>query len=75
MTKHDDSTPADAITAKALASELGVTPRVLRRILRSMTDDRAGKGGTWALTPEVADAIRTRIEQGPRRTTTPTLKD
>lgn len=64
----------DAITPKALASELGITPKALRRILRSLTDDRAGKGGVWKLDDATADAIRTKVAEGVRRSTTPTLK-
>jgi len=75
MTKANDSTTTpDAITPKALASELGISPKALRRVLRSMTDDRAGKGGTWKLDDATADAIRARIAEGVRRSTTPTLK-
>ena len=64
----------DLITPKALASELGITPKALRRILRSMTDDRAGKGGAWKLDKATCDAIRTKVAEGVRTSTTPTLK-
>lgn len=62
------------ITPKNLAAELNITPKRLRQVLRSMTDDRAGKGGVWDLTPEIADAVRAKIKNGVRRSTTPTLK-
>ena len=63
-----------AITPKALANELGITPKALRRILRSMTDDRAGKGGVWKLDDATCDAIRSKVAEGVRRATTPTLR-
>ena len=72
MTAKNDSTE---LTPKELASELGISPKALRRILRSMTDDRAGKGGNWKLDATTCDAIRTRIAEGIRRSTTPTLKN
>lgn len=62
-------------TPKALANELGISPKALRRILRSMTDDRAGKGGVWKLDEATCDAIRTKVAEGVRRATTPTLND
>ena len=65
----------EIMTPKALANELGISPKALRRVLRSMTDDRAGKGGIWKLDAATADAIRDRIADGIRRSTTPTLKD
>jgi len=74
MTKANDTTPAEGMTPKALASELGISPKALRRVLRSMTDDRAGKGGVWVLDDATCEAIRTRIAEGVRRSTTPTLK-
>ena len=77
MTKTSASITTDAplaITPKALANELGITPKALRRLLRSMTDDRAGKGGSWKLDNTTADALRTRIADGVRSSTTPTLK-
>lgn len=69
-------TDAPAITTpKALASELGITPKALRRILRTMTDDRAGKGGVWKLDAVTVAAITAKVEGGVRTATTPTLKD
>ena len=72
--KNTTPAPAPEMTPKALAAELAISPKALRRILRSMTDDRAGKGGTWKLDDATCDAIRTRIAEGVRRSTTPTLK-
>lgn len=63
----------DPITPKALATELGISPKALRRILRSMTDDRAGKGGVWKLDSATCEAIRAKVADGVRRSTTPTI--
>ena len=61
-------------TPKALASQLGITPKRLRAILRSMTDDRAGKGGVWKLDKATCDAIAAKVADGVRNSTTPTIK-
>ena len=63
------------ITPAMIAEELGVTPKRLRQVLRQMTDDRAGKGGVWDITPEIANALRVKIKNGVRKSTTPTLKN
>jgi len=60
----------EVMTPKALAAKIGVTPKALRRVLRSMTDDRAGKGGNWKLTQGVCDAIEAKFAEGVRRSTT-----
>lgn len=67
-------TPTEEIlTPKALAAELNITPKALRRVLRSMTDDRAGKGGVWKLDAAACDAIRSKVADGVRNATTPTI--
>lgn len=64
--KGDQMSESANITPKEIADEMGVSDKRVRSILRSMTSDRAGRGNSWALTPEIADAIRAEITQ--RRT-------
>lgn len=45
-------------TPTELAKELGTDPKTFRRFLRSLTTDRAGKGGRWNIEAAEADAIR-----------------
>lgn len=69
-----NASPAEGtITPKELASELGVSPKNLRRFMRSILDDRAGSGNRYALTPEVADFIRTKHAEGNRKVITPSV--
>lgn len=44
-------TPAD------IAAEIGITPKECRKYLRSLTKDRAGKGGRWVISPETAEKL------------------
>lgn len=62
------------ISPKDLAAELNVSPKTVRRVLRKLTDDRAGRGGNWDLTAEACDAIANALNSGTRRTVRPTLK-
>lgn len=48
---------AGHITPSDLAKRCNTDPKTMRRFMRSLTDERANKGGRWALTPEVADAL------------------
>ena len=76
MTAKKNSTPTpDAMTAKELAAELNVDPKVFRRFLRSRTDDRAGKGGRWIFDADAADAIRESWANRATKGTTPTLTE
>lgn len=63
-------------TPKDLAVELGITPKDFRRWLRTQTDDRAGRGGTWSIDEEtrilLLDAYRAKGPKGKK--TTPVLK-
>lgn len=45
------------ITPSDLAKRCNTDPKTMRRFMRSLTDERANKGGRWAITPDVADAI------------------
>jgi hypothetical protein len=78
------STPAPApepeaevtlTTPKALASELGTDPKTFRRFLRSVTDDRAGKGGRWGFTADQVDELKARWAARAEKATQPTIDD
>lgn len=58
------------VTAPEMARVLGMNAKSFRRRLRSMTDDRAGKGGEWRVTPEFAVEVARRIRTGNGRTVT-----
>lgn len=49
------------VTAPTIAAALGMNAKSVRRRIRSMTDDRAGKGGEWRFDPEFAAEIANRI--------------
>lgn len=55
----DEVEAPTTITAKALATDLGVEAKAFRRWLRRYTSNRAGKGGRWTFTTEEAEAIKT----------------
>lgn len=71
---------AEYITPKEIADEIGVSDKRVRSVLRSMTSDRAGRGNSWALTPEIADAVRAEFARrsvnpnGGGKRVTPTLR-
>lgn len=48
------------MTPTELADHLQVTPKEVRKFLRSITPDRAGKGGRWVLDIQDLDAITAR---------------
>lgn len=47
----------ETLSAKEVASRCGITPKDFRRWLRTKTDQRAGRGGRWAFSPETADEL------------------
>jgi len=51
----------NAITPKDLADLLGTDPKTVRKFLRSMTPERAGKGGRWVIPAEMVPALETRF--------------
>lgn len=56
------------LTPKDIAKEFGIDPKRVRRVMRNLTDERAGHGGTWDLDSEsefVAE-LRTRLSVGGR---------
>lgn len=52
----------EMITPKDLATRCNTDPKTMRRFMRSLTDERANKGGRWVITPDVADEIVRRFE-------------
>lgn len=44
-------------SAKEVAAELGLDPKSFRRWLRSITEDRANKGGRWVFSAETKDEL------------------
>ena len=62
---NDDTTTddtAETMTPKELANELGTDPKTVRKFLRSLSSERPGKGGRWAISTADLDAIKTRFE-------------
>lgn len=44
-------------TPSDLAAEIGISPKECRKFLRSITKDRAGKGGRWSIDGRTFDAL------------------
>jgi len=66
-TKPDKS--EGTMTPTELAAELGMDPKTLRRIMRSMTtkDVQPGSGGRWELDADAIAAIRERVSKSHSR--------
>lgn len=64
-------------TATEVAKELGISAKDFRRFLRTQTDQRAGKGGSWVIDEETKDELIRRYNEKPARGTavTPILRD
>ena len=76
MTKRDaPATPEVTLSAKEMATELGTDPKSFRRFLRTLTEDRAGKGGRWTFDTDTADLIRKAWANRATKGTQPTLAD
>lgn len=63
----------ETITPNQLAAEMGLSPKNLRRFMRSILDDRAGSGNRWALTPEMVQFIKDRHAAENRKVITPAV--
>lgn len=63
------------MTPKELAIELGTDPKTTRKFLRSLTTDRAGKGGRWVIDPADLPALKERFANWNSRTTTTLIID
>lgn len=77
MTNHTEYTESDfetnnegKVTAPEIARVLGMNPKSVRRRIRNMTPDRAGKGNEWRFSPEAAAKVANRIVLSNGRTTT-----
>ena len=58
------------VTAPEIARVLNMNPKSVRRRIRNMTDDRAGKGNEWRFTADQAAEIANRIMTTNGRTVT-----
>ena len=65
----------DTITAKQLATELGTDPKSLRRWLRSITTNRAGKGGRWVFDPDTVTELKAKYAERSSKGTKPELEE
>lgn len=64
------------MTPKELATELGTDPKTTRKFLRSLTTDRAGKGGRWVIEDSDLPILKERFANwNSRSTTTLTIAD
>lgn len=72
--KNDTTTVAAAtITPNELAAEMGISPKNLRRFMRSILSDRAGSGNRYALTAELVTHIKEAHAKGNRKVVTPRI--
>jgi tRNA U55 pseudouridine synthase TruB len=65
------------LTPKDIAKEFGISDKRVRRVMRSLTDERAGHGGTWDLDSDsdFVTELRFRLAIGGRSVkVSPTLK-
>lgn len=53
----------ETFTPNELAEEMGISPKNLRSFMRTLTDDRAGKGNRWILDRETCDMIIARYAE------------
>lgn len=74
-TTEVEATEADAkITVKDLCEALDAEPKSFRRWLRTQTTDRAGRGGRWVFSPEVAEQLKAAYNERSTKGTEPTLE-
>ena len=59
MNNDNDTT---TLTPKELANELGTDPKTVRKFLRSLSSERPGKGGRWAIPTDMVDDLKDRFE-------------
>lgn len=70
-TESDFEVAADGkVTAPEIARVLNMNAKSVRRRIRQMTDDRAGRGGEWRFEPAQAVEIARRILTGNGRQVT-----
>ena len=56
-TMSTDTTTETFVSPKDLAQAWGTDPKSVRRFLRSLTDNRAGKGGRWEISTDDVEAL------------------
>lgn len=61
------------ITPTELAEDMGISPKNLRRFMRSILDQRAGQGNRYALTAETVAFIKAKHATGNRKVVTPAV--
>lgn len=69
---------AEFITPKAFANEIAADPKQVRKFLRSLTPDRAGKGGRWEIPASMIPELKIRFAEFEKRNTrifTPAIDD
>lgn len=75
VTETEATTEQGSITVKDLCAELNAEPKAFRRWLRSQSDNRAGKGGRWSFSPEVAEQLKAKYaDRAKAKATEPVLK-
>lgn len=50
------------MTPTEVAAEIGTDPKTFRKFLRSLTPNRAGKGGRWNIDASDVDALADRFQ-------------
>lgn len=69
-TKTTEEAPkAAVISPKDFAELVGSDPKTVRRFLRSLTTDRANKGGRWEISTDDVDALTARWNERAKGTT------
>lgn len=63
-------TKGNQMTPKELAQELDSDPKQVRKFLRSLTTDRAGKGGRWVIEDSDLPMLKERFANWNSRSTT-----
>lgn len=59
-TNTEAASAVATITPKDFAEMVGSDPKTVRRFLRSLTENRAGKGGRWAIDASDLDELKAR---------------
>lgn len=59
--KTEATEAAATMTPKELAAVLNTDPKTIRKFLRSLSSERPGKGGRWAINRSDLDAITARF--------------
>lgn len=68
-TKAPEAPKATVISPKDFAELVGSDPKTVRRFLRSLTTDRANKGGRWEISTDDVDALTARWNERAKGTT------